>query len=246
MQCMLYGKVYAIEKILQISVMLVKVKFRSPCMETSITKVFVVDNQSDLPVVFKLNIGPELFIFEFNNSLSKSGYGLNKKEVYKTYRLINFYYAATNPIFKNAKKQSDAEIIANQTRNLKNKEATTKNLKTTVEKVKFNRKLYKQSKDNHIPFKHSGNDYIVLGGKDNLKPYFTFEDIKNLWGGGNTVFCSPFSAGSSTNRIRRSWNYYEYNQYSRSYVYKTYVYYIEFTNESKEGIHCIGRWELKV
>ena len=238
MQCMLYGKIYAIEKIMQISVMLVKVKFRSPCMDTTITKVFIVNNQSVLPVVFKVTIGPELFVFEFNNALDKSGYGINKREIYRSYRLLNFYYAATNPIFMKKNKQSAGQIISSQTRKLKSQEPYIEDPKEEpLKEEKFDRKLYKESKHNHIPFKSSGNDYIVLGSKNNLKPYFTFEDITNLWNGSNSVYCSFFNDSTKTTRIRRSFNYWYFNIWYRRWYYSTYTYYIVISTDAK-GMDC--------
>ena len=235
--CMLYGKIFAMERITKMSIILIKIKFRSPCFDSTITRVFTVKNYYILPAVLLLKFAGQVFTFEFNNVRDVSGYGINQREIYRSYRLINYYIALINPIFKKHKKVNAQKIINKNTRR---KLALIKDkIKKKALKKRPKRILYKERKHSHIPFKNSGSDYVVLPKPDNRKPYQSFESLTHLWNGSNPAHCTTFYAKERKIPVRGYyyyWSYYWYYYYYRWYLKRQYYYYIVILRV--HGIRC--------
>jgi hypothetical protein len=235
--CMLYAKIFAIERITRMSIILIKIKFRSPCFDSTITRVFTVKNYYTLPAVLMLKFAGQVFTFEFNNVRDVSGYGVNEREIFRSYRLINYYIALINPIFKKKKKVNPGKILNKSTR---------RKLALIREKVNKKKKskspkriLYKLRQHNHIAFKNSGSDYVILPKPDNRKPYQEFESLTHLWNGSNPAHCTTFYAKQKRITVRGYYYYWTYKwwyYYYRWYLKRNYYYYTVVVRV--HGIRC--------
>ena len=235
--CMLYAKIFAIERIQRMGIVLMKIKFRSPCMDSTITRVFTVKNYYALPAVLILKFAGQVFTFEFNNVRDSSGYGINQREIFRSYRLINYYIALINPIFKKKRKVNAGKIIKKNTRKLI--EMKKKNGMKTKKRPK--RILYKLRQHNNIPFRNSGSDYIIMSKPDNRKPYQSFESLTHLWNGSNPTHCTTFFAKETRIPVRGYyyyWHYYWYYSYYRWQLRRHYYYYIVYVRV--HGIRCFA------
>lgn len=257
MQCMVYAKIYAIERMVMGRTLQINVTFMSPCMKNTVTRVFMINSTWFLPVILKLQIGKHLYYFEFDDKKKVTGYGRNRREYYDMYKLINFYseYVKRKP--KNwwrfrKKKPSYAQVIS-QYEKLKNahkkarklikdhfkkprklaenKVKLVKRSKKTEQKVRL---LYKKWRFWYIPYLRAGKAYTILPNTDMRKPYHDLAIVNNIWEGNNPTICYQ----SSQIRNRQIFLY-KYIYYSRWYrIYRRRVKFIYNVPKRHFLINC--------
>lgn len=242
--CMLYAKIHAIENITRMHVVLLKITFRSPCFESTVTRVFTIKTYHYVPEVVKLHLGTMVYYLEFYHQKSVVGGGHNRREKFSTFRLINYYISLINPKFKNKKKQDIGKIIAKNThkkagRKLKTTKLGLKKIKKKIKKKNKTRTLYLLRKHKFIPFMVSGNHYIVLSVKDNLRPYHAYEVLKHVWEGNNPTSCTAYYHSQKASRYSGTyyyWNYFWSNDEWRWQLKSRYYYYTAYSYV--HGMRC--------
>lgn len=192
MQCMLYAKLYDLERMKDGKTLQLNIKFMSPCMPNTITRVFMVNNSRVLPVILILSMGKHKYYFEFDNKMHTKGYGRERREVYDRVKLINFYseyvprlryrwmrYRKPPLNLWKAKAQYEALRVAHGlSRKLIDKHISKpKKLSySKVQLVKNNNKkkvktrvLYKKWRFWYIKYFKTGKNYTILPNSDNGK-----------------------------------------------------------------------------
>lgn len=240
MQCMLYAKLYALERMIDGKTLQININFMSPCMKNTITRVFMVNNSKVLPVILILSMGKHKYYFEFDNKMTVTGYGRERREQYKKVKLINFYteyvpkpkriktkfgWSYSQPkrkkinVFKAMKDYEKLRQAHGLSRKLIDKHISKpKKLKANkVKMVKANknkkiktRVLYKKWRFWYIPYYDTGTSYRVLSNTNQKKPYHPYAVVKNVWEGNNPNICYQVMKIKGKNHFLYKYIYYNY------------------------------------
>lgn len=211
MQCMLYASISAVQWIEYFQMVEFRMVFRSPCMPTTLTKVFLVSYTTVIPVIAEIIIGKRKFSFEFDDRVSYLGSGQTRRALYSMYKLINYYVAVPNYMQKvylpdvkvaleqyekaqtRSPKSDTTDIGASRTLSVK----TNNDPNLASDKLEFKgkkgmiifRKLYKKYDLAWLAYKNPGETEI-LANEDNRKPYYDYNIIKSIWESSNPIMCT--------------------------------------------------------
>ena len=238
MQCMLYAKIYAVERMFDGKTLQINITFMSPCMKNTVTRVFMVNSIWVLPVILNLQMGKHRYYFEFDDKKKVTGYGRNRREYYDSFKLINFYSEVVPKRPRNwwrfkPKKPSYHQIIS-QYEKMKSAHSKARKLikdhikkprKLTQNRVKLvkqnNKKeqkvrvLYKRWRFWYIPYLRAGKSYLILPNSDQKKPYHDLAIVQNVWEGNNPTIC--YQSSQIKNKQVFMYKYVYYRRWYRIY-----------------------------
>lgn len=209
MDCMLYAKVYDVQRFVLSKILQVTITFMSPCMPNTITRVFMVKNiKLRRNVVLVLKFGKFTYFFEFDEDYVKRGYGLNRKEVFNTFKLLN-YYAEFVPRWRwrRRRRMTRSSILRQYERlksstgmarkliskhlkqpNLLNKDKALKARALRGRRRNF-RLRYNNWRFRWLPNIKTGSKFVILPSEERTQPWHPFELVKNIWTGNNPTHC---------------------------------------------------------
>lgn len=207
MECMLYARIHSVTRNVLSRILTVVITFMSPCMPNTITRTFMVKKiRLNNNTVLVLNMGKKSFWFEFDEKLVRTGYGINRREIYTSFKLLN-YYTAFIPKFKRPpRRKSLGQILAQYEQLSKTGKLSRKLIdkhirhprKLKQERVRLVRRrrgkrevrmLYKNWRFRWLPYVKAGNKFVILSPGSNIRPFHPYPIIYNVWTGSNPTHC---------------------------------------------------------
>ena len=209
MNCMLYAKIYDVQRFILSKILQVTITFMSPCMNNTITRVFLVKKiKLRRNTILILKFGKFEYFFEFDEIYIKKGYGINRKEIFNSFKLLN-YYAEYVPKWRwrrRRRRMTRSEILM-QFERLKQSTGVARKLidnhirkprKLEANRVKLVKKgkdkravrmLYKNWRFRWLPTIKTGTKYVILPSRNRMEPWHPYDLIKNIWTGNNPTHC---------------------------------------------------------